>query len=121
MDTLGIKENSRSIGLSKNYKKEKHDWTPMELEIDDAMKINFIPANGEDPSHYTCSVPWKDKIPKLKNNLPQVLNRQVVYKVRGDWEKELFLADFMYLVIKNNRWGALLCYSGLFGKTSFWC
>ena len=26
MDTLGIKENARSAGLSKNYKKERHDW-----------------------------------------------------------------------------------------------
>ena len=88
MDTLGIKENARSAGLSKNYKKEKSDWTPMELEIDDRMKVDFIPADTSHPSHYECSVPWKDGRPKLKNNLSQVLNRQKNTNYGGYLEKK---------------------------------
>ncbi len=88
MDTLGIKENARSAGLSKNYKKEKSDWTPMELEIDDRMKVDLVPADGSHPPHYECSIPWKDGRPKLKNNLALVLNRQKSTNYGGYLEKK---------------------------------
>lgn len=39
MDILGMRENARSAGLSKNYKKPEHLWTPGELEIDNKMKV----------------------------------------------------------------------------------
>ena len=46
MDTLGIKDKVRSAGLSKNFKKPKEEWSPMELEVDQKMIVDFIPENG---------------------------------------------------------------------------
>ena len=88
MDTIGIKESARSAGLSKNYKKDKCDWTPSELEIDNRMKVDFVPANGSQPSYYECSIPWKDGRPKLRNNLQQVFNRQQRTNDSGFLEKK---------------------------------
>ena len=88
MDTLGIKENARSAGMSKNYKKEREDWTPMELEIDDSMKVDYVPADGTDPAHFECSIPWKNGTPSLRNNLAAVLARQKNTNYGGYLEKK---------------------------------
>ncbi len=60
----------------------------MEMEIDDNMKVNYIPTDGSNPAHYECSVPWKDGVPKLENNLSQVLNRQKNTNYSGYLEKK---------------------------------
>ena len=52
MDTLGIKDKVRSAGLSKNFKKDRSEWSPKELEVDQKMVVDMIPPNGEDPQHY---------------------------------------------------------------------
>ena len=89
MDTLGIKDKVRSAGLSKNYKKDPAEWSPRELEVDDAMIVNQIPATGADPQHYTCKVPWKDgEKPNLQNNLKSVLARQSRTNYSGYLEKK---------------------------------
>ena len=76
MDILGIKENSRNAGLSKNYKKNPEDYTPAEKEIDDLIVVDFVPGNGVENDHYIASIPWKDGVPKLENNMNSILNRQ---------------------------------------------
>ena len=88
MDTLGIKDKVRSAGLSKNFKKPKEEWSPRELEIDNDMIVDLVPRDGENPQHYTCSIPWKDKVPALRNNLAQVLIRQKNTNYSGYLEKK---------------------------------
>ena len=88
MDTLGIKDKVRSAGLSKNFKKPKEEWSPMELEVDQKMIVDFIPENGDQPQHYACKIPWKDKVPALRNNLGRVLDRQEKTNYSGYLEKK---------------------------------
>ena len=83
MDNLGIKDRARTSGLSKNFKRPEDLWSPKEKEIDDKMQVRLVLKSETDPQHYACSIPWKTKIPKLRNNMKQVLDRQRVTNYSG--------------------------------------
>jgi hypothetical protein len=77
MDTLGIKDKTRSAGLSKFYKKDISDWSPKEKEIDDKIIVALVPMTETTPQHYTAKVPWKNgHQPNLISNMEQVRARQ---------------------------------------------
>ena len=61
MDTLGIKDKVRSAGLSKNFKKPKEEWSPMELEVD--KEIWEVLSNRQAPRPQTgqkeCEIQMK--------------------------------------------------------------
>jgi hypothetical protein len=77
MDTLGIKDKTRSAGLSKFYKKDISDWSPKEKEIDDKIVVTLVPMTETTPQHYTAKVPWKNgHQPDLISNMEQVRARQ---------------------------------------------
>lgn len=88
MDSLGIKDKVRSAGLSKNFKKPKAEWSPKELEVDESMIVTLHPAHDETPQYYSCSIPWKNKVPCLDNNLQQVIARQYKTNYSGYLEKK---------------------------------
>ena len=76
MDILGLKDKIRSSGLSKNFRKDKSEWTPQEIEYDRKMKITAH-TNDLGVSYYSCEIPWKDgEKPDLVNNLTGVITRQ---------------------------------------------
>jgi hypothetical protein len=76
MDILGLKDKIRSSGLSKNFIKDKSEWTPQEIEYDRKMKITAH-TNDLGVSYYSCEIPWKDgEKPDLINNLAGVITRQ---------------------------------------------
>ena len=72
MDTLGIKDPIQSIASSKNAKKPVSLWTTAEIAADSKMIVTHI----KEPSHYTCSIPWKHGIPQLTNNCRIIKLRQ---------------------------------------------
>ncbi len=76
MDILGIKDKIRCSGLSKNFRKDKSEWTPQEIEYDRKMKITSH-KNELGINYYSCDIPWIDgDKPDLTNNLLGVIARQ---------------------------------------------
>jgi hypothetical protein len=89
MDMIGIKDNVRSAGLSKFYKKDQSDWSPEECEIDEKMVVTMVPATATVPQHYTCKIPWKNgREPDLKNKIEQILKCQHQTCYSGYLEKK---------------------------------
>ena len=76
MDTLGIKDPIQSLHGTKNGKKPQSQWTKAEKEADEKMVVKFHPHEGTTVGHYSCTIPWRDEKPKVKNNAQQVKMRQ---------------------------------------------
>ena len=72
LDTLGIKDNISSPGMSKNFPRPPELWSPDEIAVDSKMKV----VRNEKENFWTASIPWKTIPPDLKNNLKSVEVRQ---------------------------------------------
>lgn len=58
--------------MSKNFRRPKEEWSPQELAVDAKMVV----VRNDKENFYTCSIPWKNVPPKLRNNLHMVKTRQ---------------------------------------------
>jgi len=72
LEHIGIKDNISTPGMSKNFRRPKEEWSPQELAVDAKMVV----VRNDKENFYTCSIPWKNVPPKLRNNLHMVKTRQ---------------------------------------------
>jgi hypothetical protein len=72
LEHIGIKDNISTPGMSKNFRRPREEWSPQELAVDAKMVV----VRNDKENFYTCSIPWKNVPPKLRNNLHMVKTRQ---------------------------------------------